>query len=136
MGLLDSVVGALQQAQGSGGAQPDLMRVVVGMLANDGAGGGLPGLVARFQQGGLGDVVQSWIGSGQNLPVSPDQLRAVLGGDTLASLARQFGLAPADVATQLSQLLPGVVDTLTPQGHLPSGGLGNAGDLLSAFLRR
>lgn len=132
MGLLDSLVGALGQGQG----QPDLMKAVVGMLGNDSAVGGLAGLAAKFQQGGLGDVMQSWVSTGQNRPISPDQLQSVLGPDTLAALARQFGLDTGDLAGPLSQLLPQVVDRLTPNGQMPQGGLGPAGELLSAFLKR
>lgn len=141
MGLLDSVIGAL--GQGSAGGQGDLLQAVMGLLANDGAGqigpgglGGLGGLLAKAQQGGLGDIVQSWIGQGQNLPISADQLQALLGNDTLATLARQLGLAPGAAAGSLSELLPQVVDRLTPQGQLPQGGLGPAADLLAGFLRR
>lgn len=134
MGLFDSVVGALGQAQGGG--QPDLMQLVVGLLGNDAPGGGLGALLQRAQQGGLGDIVQSWIGSGQNLPVAPEQLQAILGDDTLGRLAQQLGLSSGDAAGQLSQVLPQVVDRLTPQGRLPEGGLGDVGALLSAFLKR
>jgi uncharacterized protein YidB (DUF937 family) len=139
MGLLDSVVGALGQGGGAGG-QGDLMGVVASLLDSNGPGGGLAGLVARFQQGGLGDVVQSWIATGPNLPVSADQLGQVLGKDTLSSLAGQLGLPQGDLAQQLSSLLPQVVDRLTPDGQLPQGGaMGNLGDLgnvLGAFLKR
>lgn len=134
MGLLDSVIGALGQGQGQG--QGDLLSAVVGMLGNDSPLGGLAGLAAKFQQGGLGDVLQSWVSTGQNQPVSGDQLSQVLGGDTIAALARQLGLSPGDAAGQLSSLLPQVVDQLTPQGRMPEGGLGSAGDLLGSLLRR
>lgn len=134
MGLLDSLVGAL--GQGSGGGQADLLRAVVGMLGNDSPVGGLAGLAAKLQQGGLGDVLQSWVSTGQNLPVSADQLHSALGSDTLGALARQLGLNPGDAAGALSQLLPQVVDQLTPHGQMPQGGLGSAADLLSAFLKR
>lgn len=134
MGLLDSVVGALGQAQGG---QGDLMSVVASLLDSNGPTGGLAGLVARFQQGGLGDVVQSWISTGQNLPVSPAQLGQVLGNDTLSSLAGQLGVQQGDLAQQLSSLLPQVVDKLTPDGQLPQGGgLGDLGSVLGAFLKR
>jgi uncharacterized protein YidB (DUF937 family) len=134
MGLLDSLVGAL--GQGQGGGQPDLLNAVIGMLGNDSAMGGLAGLAAKFQQGGMGDVLQSWVSTGQNMPISGDQLNSVLGGDTIGALARQLGLNPGDAAGALSQLLPQVVDQLTPQGQMPQGGLGSAADLLSAFLKR
>ena len=138
MGLLDSVVGMLSGGTpGQPGPQAALLQAALAMLASDGqGGGGLSGLVAKFQQGGLGDVVGSWVGSGQNMPVSADQLQQVLGSDALSGLAAKFGLSPADVGGQLSQLLPQVVDTLTPDGQLPdpaAGGLGDLGALLGRF---
>lgn len=139
--VLDAVIGARGQPQAHQGIDlggiigmvannPQLMRVITSMLSNDGAHGGLGGLVDKFRQAGLGDVIGSWVGSGANRPVSGDQLTQVLGGDTMAELARQMGLNPDDAANQLSHILPGVVDTLTPQGHVPSEGLGNSGDLM------
>lgn len=138
MGLLDSVAGALGAAGGGGGGgQADLMQAVMGLIGNDGQG--LATLLQKFQQGGLGDVVGSWVGTGQNLPISPEQLGGVLGHDTLSGLAQQLGLSGGDVAGQLSQLLPQVVDKLTPGGQLPSGelgGLGDLGGLLGSLMRR
>ena len=127
MGLLDSVVGALGQAQGGaqGGAQPALLDAVAGLLGN----GGLQDMVAKFEQGGLGHLIGSWIGSGQNLPITPDQLHQVLGSDTIAGLAQQLGVSHGDVAAQLAQLLPQVVDKLTPQGQVPAGGVGGLGEI-------
>ena len=127
MGLLDSVVGVLGQAQGGaqGGAQPALLDAVAGLLGN----GGLQDMVAKFEQGGLGHLIGSWIGSGQNLPISADQLHQVLGSETIAGLAQQLGLSHGDVAAQLSQLLPQVVDKLTPQGQVPAGGVGGLGEI-------
>ena len=99
-------------------------------MANNGAHGGLDGLVAKFSQAGLGDVVQSWIGHGGNLPVSADQLSSVLGGDALAGIASQLGVDPAQASSQLAQVLPGLIDKLTPHGAAPAGGLGNADELM------
>ena len=140
MGLLDSVLGAINQASqgqvgdaGPGGAPSgDLLGAVAGLLGQgQGAGGlgGLSGLIAKFQQGGLGDVVQSWVSTGQNLPVSPEQIRQVLGSDTVARLAQQLGLSHGDVAGQLSQALPHLVDQMTPNGQLPEAGQGGQGAL-------
>lgn len=136
MGLLDSVIGALGQARGGSGGQPDLMNLVVGLLANNAPGGGLGGLLQRAQQAGLGDIVQSWIGSGQNLPVSAPQLQSMLGDDLLGKLAGQLGVSSGDAAGQLSQVLPQLVDQLTPQGRMPEGGLGDVGGLLASLLKR
>lgn len=128
MGLLDSVAGALGSQRTAGGG--DLLGAVIGMLANGSQVGGLAGLAERFRQGGLGDVVNSWIGSGENLPVSPGQLQDVLGSDVLSQLAQQFGIGSGDLAGQLSQLLPQAVDQATPGGRVPEGGLGDIGALL------
>lgn len=150
MSLFDSVLGAVmggQQAQaGSGGglgglgniggllnivtSNPQLLQAVAGMLSNDGAQGGLGGLVAKFQQAGLGDVVSSWIGSGQNQSVSGEQLTSVLGEDMMSGLAEKLGISPDAAAGQLSNILPGLIDHLTPHGQAPEGGLGNSGDLM------
>ncbi len=70
------------------------------------------------------------------MPISADQVQNLLGSDTLANLARQFGLPTGAAASQLSQLLPDVVDKLRPQGQLPQGGLGNVADLLGMLMRR
>ena len=146
MGLFDSVVGAVLNNAGQAGGNaaggglggllgmaaqnPQLVQAVLSLLSNDGAHGGLAGLVERFQQAGLDNVLQSWIGAGANLPISGEQLASVLGQGTLSQLGSQVGAAPADVAQQLSQLLPGLVDQLTPQGQVPQGGLGNSSDLM------
>lgn len=134
MGLLDSVVGALG-ATGGGGGQGDLLKAVLALVAND-SQGGLAGLIQKFQQGGLGDVAASWVSTGQNLPISPEQLQQVLGSDLVGKFASQLGLSQGEAAGQLSQMLPQVVDRLTPQGQLPSGGLGDLGSLLGSLMQR
>jgi uncharacterized protein YidB (DUF937 family) len=91
--------------------------------AESGTGGllsGLGGLLSRFQQNGQGDVINSWIGSGQNQSISPSQLGTALGPDIIKALAERTGLSEAEIASHLSQLLPGVVDKLTPNGRLPT----------------
>jgi uncharacterized protein YidB (DUF937 family) len=82
--------------------------------------GGLGGLVNKLQQGGLGDVVNSWVGSGQNQPVSPSQLGSALGPSILKTVSQVTGLSEDDLTKQLSQVLPGLVDKLTPNGKLPT----------------
>ena len=81
--------------------------------------GGLDGLVDRFRQGGLGDVIESWIGHGANRPVAPDQLARALGPDTVDTLQSQTGMDRETLLSQLAQALPEVVHTLTPQGRVP-----------------
>ena len=145
MGLLDSILGA---AMGGNSAQvpaggtglggiigalannPQVLQAITGMLANDGSHGGLGGLVSKFQQAGLGDVIGSWVGSGENKPISGDQITQALGPDTISDLASKFGLNTGDTAGQLSNILPGLIDKLTPHGAAPAGGLGNSGDLM------
>lgn len=143
MGLLDSVIGSLANAQqpqageaaGFGG-KAQLLQLVLAMLAGGGGGargGGLGGLVEKFQQGGLGDVVGSWVSNGDNLPISADQLGGVLGPDLLSQFAQQLGVSQHDAAEQLSQVLPQAVDRVTPEGRVPEGGLGEIGDILARF---
>jgi uncharacterized protein YidB (DUF937 family) len=142
MGLLDSVLGAMNgndSAQGGAGlagmlgmlaSNPQVMQAIMGLLSNDGNQGGLAGLMARFQQAGLGEQVQSWVGSGENLPVSGDQMAQALGGDTLSGLATQMGTSQGDAARQLSQLLPELINKFTPTGQAPAKGLGGNEDLM------
>jgi uncharacterized protein YidB (DUF937 family) len=91
--------------------------------AGEGVGGllgGLGGLLERFQQNGHGSVVNSWIGSGQNQPVQPGQLGTILGPNLIKTLAQSSGLSEEELTKQLSQILPGVVDKLTPAGRMPT----------------
>ena len=134
-GMLGSLLGG---AGGGGGGQNALLNIVLGMVANQsngnhGAGGGLGDLISKFQQGGLGDVAASWVGSGQNMPVSADQLSNVFGSDMLNQIASQLGVSQSEAAGQLSQMLPEVVNHLTPNGQAPSGGLGDIGSILAQF---
>jgi len=82
--------------------------------------GGLGGLLSKLEQGGLGDQTKSWIGSGQNQPVSPSQLGSALGSSILKTVSQLTGLSEEDLTKQLSQVLPGVVNGLTPNGRLPT----------------
>ena len=78
------------------------------------------GCVDKLQKGGLGDVANSWVGSGQNHPVTPKQLSPALGSEIIKALAQRSGLSEEELTRQLSQILPGVVDKLTPAGRLPT----------------
>ena len=141
--------GGLGGMLSGGGAQAALVTVVIGMLVNgshgqggaavSGAGGGMGGLgdlIGRFTQGGMGDVIGSWIGHGQNAPISGSQVTDVLGSDAISKIAAQLGITHAEAADQVSQVLPQVVDHLTPQGQVPEGGLGSIGDILAQFSKR
>jgi uncharacterized protein YidB (DUF937 family) len=118
MGLLDSLTGALGGSLGQveAAAMPALISAV---LAKTNLGD-LQGLATQLQQGGLGNQVQSWLGNGANLPVSPDQLRSALGSDKVAQLAQHFGVSPDAALRLLSEHLPGVIDQASPDGALPT----------------
>ena len=107
MGFLDGVLGRFV-----GG---EMASVVNRLIAEQ---GGVSGLVSKFEQGGLGSTVQSWIGTGPNAAVSGEQVHNALGSD-LMQLAAKTGLSPQDLAQKLSQVLPEVVDKLTPGGVIP-----------------
>lgn len=81
---------------------------------------GLGGLIKQFQQKGLGDVVDSWVGTGKNKNVAPDQISGALGGDVVDELSRRTGLSRDQVVGELARMLPNVVDNLTPDGRLPT----------------
>jgi uncharacterized protein YidB (DUF937 family) len=76
-------------------------------------------LIARFQQGGFAEIIQSWIGAGANQPINPQQVRQALGPDKVNELSIQTGLPHETLLAELSRLLPSVIDRLTPQGKLP-----------------
>jgi len=82
--------------------------------------GGLGGLLNQFQQSGLGDVVKSWIGPGQNQPISPNQLGSALGPQIIKVLAQKTGMSEQEITAHLSQILPNAVDRLTPNGRMPT----------------
>lgn len=131
-GLMGGSSGQGQVPSAGAGSLGALLPVVIGMLANNGQGqgGGLGGLMEKFNQAGLGDVLGSWIGSGQNAPIGADQLGQVLGNDTMDDLASRLGVSQGEAAGQLAQVLPNLIDQLTPQGQAPAGGFGDAGELL------
>jgi uncharacterized protein YidB (DUF937 family) len=90
---------------------------------NEGTGGvlgGLGGLVDKLHKGGLGSVVNSWVGPGQNQPVPPGQLGSALGPDIIKTLSQRSGLSEEELTRGLSQILPGIIDNLTPKGRLPT----------------
>lgn len=129
MGLLDSVLGAVAGAQQGGG--PNWMALVMQLLANGSQSGGLSGLLEQLQRGGLGAEAASWVSTGDNLPVTGEQIGAALGGagGLLGQLAQQAGVSQGQAGDVLAQLLPQVINHLTPNGQAPQGGLGAADDI-------
>lgn len=129
MGLLDEIT----QLMGSGGSgeHANMAGAVMEMLQG-GQGGGLSGLVQAFNSKGLGDIVSSWISTGQNLPVSAEQVQSVLGNEYVQQLAAKVGISPDSAGSTLAGLLPLIVDKLTPNGQLPAATSG--GGLLDAAM--
>jgi uncharacterized protein YidB (DUF937 family) len=107
MGILDGVLGGVVGAE--------MANVVGGLIEKH---GGVQGIVARLQSEGLGQTVRSWVGSGANQPISAQQVHAAFGADTISELAARFGMNPQELAQKLSQLLPQVIDHLTPNGRV------------------
>lgn len=121
MGLFDQVLGSALNSLGGNAGGNNLQEVVM-QLINNPKVGGIEGLVKAFQSGGLGEIVNSWVGTGQNLPISAEQLQSALGSEQLGAVASQLGVSQEEAGGQLAELLPKVVDLLTPNGQIPQGG--------------
>ena len=141
MGILGDLLGSALSGMSGQGQSGNLVGALLSTLASESGrsgsspsdepvsdqspaavSGGLGELVQRLQQGGLGDVVQSWIGSGANRSIGPDQLHQALGSDTVNRLTQQTGMSRGELLPMLAQLLPSIVDKLTPQGRVPDQG--------------
>lgn len=135
MGLLDSLLSGMAQ-QGGGqqtaGASP-LLQIALQLLTSS---GGLSGLAQQFQQAGLGPQMGSWISTGQNMPISPDQLLQAFGQGRMQEMAAGSGMDMGQLSGGLSDLLPQLVDRLTPQGQIPAGGADDALAELSRMMPR
>ena len=119
MGILDTLGQAAGAMTGGGSNQNPLLQVAIQMLSQQGSNSGLAGLVQALQKNGLSEIVNSWVGTGHNLPITAQQIQQGLGGDLLKQLAGKAGLSPEAAGSQLAGLLPGLVDQLTPKGTLP-----------------
>ena len=108
MGLLDGILGGVV-----GG---EMVSVVNSLIERH---GGVQGIVDQFQRQGLGGTIQSWVGTGQNQSISPDQVHQAFGQDTIAAMAAKIGMSPQDLANKLSAILPQAIDKLTPGGVVP-----------------
>jgi uncharacterized protein YidB (DUF937 family) len=128
MAALLPVVLAMLQSRGgtpqanarasSGGGLGDILGQVLG--GGTSSGGGLADLLARFQTAGFGEQARSWVGTGQNMPISPDALEQVFGRGGLAEIARRAGVSEQDASQGLARLMPEVVDRVTPGGQVPT----------------
>lgn len=119
MGILDSLENspAFKSALGQIGAA--VLPVVMSEIMGTGSQGGLSAIVAKLEQAGFGSQVKSWIGNGQNLPITADQLRQVLGNDTVRQIAAKYNIPIDQVAEVLAHQLPLAVDQASPDGKLP-----------------
>ncbi len=110
-GLVENVLGTgTQQSQGS------MLQVALQVLEQN---GGLPGIISKFEHGGMADHVGSWLGTGANMPISGAQLQEILGSGSIGEIAQRLGLSHGDASSGLAQVLPQVIDKLTPEGQVP-----------------
>ncbi len=128
MDLLNEAKSAL----GGGEKQNQIVSAIMNLIG--GQSGGLNGLVQQFTSKGMGDVISSWIGTGTNKSIHPNQISDILGSDTIKNLSSKLGIDTTALTGHLSNLLPQVVDKLTPNGKIPEGdmlskGLGLLGGL-------
>lgn len=108
MGMFDGLLGGIVGAS--------MVSVVNSIIEQH---GGLQGVVSQFEKNGLGETVKSWVGTGPNQPISPDEVHKVLGPDLLQQLSEKSGLSVQELAQKLAHVLPQAVDTLTPGGAIP-----------------
>ena len=115
MGLLDSILGAVTGKTDSSGGAAQLIGVLGGLLAQS---GGLQGLANKFAQSGQGNAFQSWVGMGENQPISSNQIQNALGSEQVNALAAKMGVDPTQASSFLAEYLPKIVDKLTPEGKV------------------
>lgn len=115
MRFLDRLMEVVNNASKQEGGNPALLEGVVDLLRNRGIGG----ILEDFKQRGLGEVVSSWVGTGANQLISPEQIKAALGDERLLQLAQKAGVSSENASRFLNDVLPGLVDRLTPGGELP-----------------
>ena len=125
MGLLDGIAGAVMGKLG--GTEGGMAQIALDMFNQH---GGLNGVLDKLKTSGLGDQVASWVGTGENQAVSPDQISSALGSSQIAELAAKFGISPDVLSGQLAQHLPDVINKLTPHGEVPT----DSGNMLTSVL--
>jgi uncharacterized protein YidB (DUF937 family) len=132
MGLLDSLLGGLVGGGAQQGQSP-LMQAAIQLIQQN---GGLPGIISKFQNGGMGAQVGSWVGTGANVPISGNQLQEILGTGSIGQIAQQLGLSHGDASSGLAQVLPQIIDKLTPNGQVPAEHSDMLAQALSALTKR
>ncbi len=127
MDILGSVTSAL-----GGDGKGNILGAILELVQNQ--SGGINGLIAKFKANGLGDVIESWLGNGENKSISTGQVQNIFGSDAIKNIASKFGLNTDSLASQISELLPTVIDKLSPGGKMPEGDLLSKGaDLLGGM---
>lgn len=127
--MLGNILGSLASSVLSGNNQSTATQLIQNLLASQ---GGIEGLIAKFQQGGLDDVLRTWISSDEdNAPVSGEQISNVFGQENIQNVAQEAGVDAADASDLLAQFLPKIVDTLTPNGNVEDLKNFDANDLLA-----
>ena len=121
MGILDELSNSPAFKGALGQIEAAVLPVVLSEVMGNGQGGGLSTILAKLQQSGLGPQVSSWLGNGQNMPISADQLKQVLNNDQVKQLAAKFGIPVDQVLDVLAKQLPETVDHASPNGSLPAG---------------
>jgi uncharacterized protein YidB (DUF937 family) len=119
MGLFDGISNMISNVMGGATTGP-MANEFMGVLQQHGVDG-VSGLVSQFEQSGLGAHVASWVGEGENLPISADQVQQALGSPAIASIAAKFGVDPAQASQMISEHLPAIMSHLTPGGQIPAG---------------
>jgi len=131
MGLLDGLLGSVLGGTTGGSAgvaqQNPLLRIALQILQQN---GGLQGVLGKFQQAGYAEQAQSWVSTGQNMPIDADALQQVLGQGELGQIAQQLGMSRGEAAGGLASMLPQIIDQMTPQGQVPD----NHSDMVSQAL--
>jgi uncharacterized protein YidB (DUF937 family) len=159
MGLLDGILGSVVGAAFGGNrtqttqSQDPLSAILNGLTRGDGGGGGgsnmllqlalsmlqqnggLDGVLGKFRQSGLGQQADSWVGTGQNMNVSADQLQEVLGAGTIGDIAAKLGLSHEQAGSAMSQVLPELINHLTPQGQVTGESNNSIADALESLTR-
>jgi uncharacterized protein YidB (DUF937 family) len=147
MGLLDGILGgalggALGKLGQGGTGQPGpggqgsqlgpLIQIALQLLQQS---GGLAGILEKFKKAGFANQAASWVSTGQNLPISPDQVNQVIGNDTINQLAGQVGLQPTQLSQGLAEVLPDLINQGTPNGQLNAGDEDNLTNQLQGLLK-
>jgi uncharacterized protein YidB (DUF937 family) len=124
MGLFDALARELlpKLLAGSGRGQSPLVDIITSLLTNPQTGG-LRGLAESFKNQGMEDIINSWIGTGKNMPISPDEILKALGNDRLRGYSEKTGIPQEEISGGLAGILPEIIDKLTPQGRIPDSSL-------------